>query len=385
MWSEKYRPSRISDMVGNEKERAAVVEWLAKWKKGTKPILLVGPAGIGKTTIANVLARQFGYDLISLNASDVRNKSQINQILSPVLGNQSVMGNPMIFVDEVDGIQGRSDYGGADALIQILKEATIPIILAANHDDKQKMQKIKKAVKTIPFRPIPPRLLYAYVRDILAREDAALGPGTFFRLVSQCRGDIRSILNSAQAQLSGFDPPTEKSFEVLNVEDGINAFFKAQSTEEAWLVLFMLRIDPREKIRAFYSSIMSGRPDPGVLAQQLQVLSRADMLYGRIIRTQNWRLLRYLDSILLNLHMPDSQLRYSQYYLSWQALNRIRWDGAKMRELCGILGARFHASQSTVSTFYLPAILGCIKNNTMQLDLDESFDDLLEKEIKAIR
>ena len=34
----------------------------------------------------------------------------------------------MIFVDEVDGIHGRADYGGADALIQILKEATVPIV-----------------------------------------------------------------------------------------------------------------------------------------------------------------------------------------------------------------------------------------------------------------
>ena len=50
MWSEKYRPQDISDMVGNEDSRAALVEWFAKWKKGTKPILLVGPPGIGKTT-----------------------------------------------------------------------------------------------------------------------------------------------------------------------------------------------------------------------------------------------------------------------------------------------------------------------------------------------
>ncbi len=36
MWSEKYRPQKISDMVGNEESRSAVIEWLAKWKKGKK-------------------------------------------------------------------------------------------------------------------------------------------------------------------------------------------------------------------------------------------------------------------------------------------------------------------------------------------------------------
>ncbi|MBO48974.1 MAG: replication protein C, partial [Candidatus Nitrosopelagicus sp.] len=37
MWSEKYRPQNIFDMVGNEEARKQFVEWFAKWKKGTKP------------------------------------------------------------------------------------------------------------------------------------------------------------------------------------------------------------------------------------------------------------------------------------------------------------------------------------------------------------
>jgi len=91
MWSEKYRPQIISDMVGNEEARAAITEWFVKWKKGTKPLLLVGPPGIGKTTIAYLVANQFGYDMIGLTASDVRSKSRINEILTPVLANVSVM------------------------------------------------------------------------------------------------------------------------------------------------------------------------------------------------------------------------------------------------------------------------------------------------------
>ena len=33
--------------------------------------------------------------------------------------------------------------------------------------------------------------------------------------------------------MTGFNPQTETSFETINVEDGINAFFKANSIEEA--------------------------------------------------------------------------------------------------------------------------------------------------------
>ena len=106
MWSEKYRPKNILDLIGNEDARNSFVEWLTKWKKGTKPILLVGPPGIGKTTLANLAAKQFDYDLISLNASDVRSKKNIQEILRPVLGNETIFGTPMIFIDEVDGIHG---------------------------------------------------------------------------------------------------------------------------------------------------------------------------------------------------------------------------------------------------------------------------------------
>ncbi len=159
MWSEKYRPKNILDLIGNEDARNSFVEWLTKWKKGTKPILLVGPPGIGKTTLANLTAKQFDYDLISLNASDVRSKKNIQEILSPVLGNETIFGTPMIFIDEVDGIHGRADYGGTEAIIKILKESTVPIVLAANSDLSDKMKSIKKNARVIQFRPLPPRLL----------------------------------------------------------------------------------------------------------------------------------------------------------------------------------------------------------------------------------
>ena len=385
MWSEKYRPRNMADMVGNEEARAAVTEWFAKWKKGTKPVLLVGPPGTGKTTIAGIAAKRFGYDMIGLNASDTRSKSSINEILSPVLGSASVAGAPpMIFVDEVDGIHGRSDYGGADALIRILKEATVPIVLAANRDDSAKMKGIIKAAKTVRFRPLPPRLLRLYVRSILEREGASMGPGTLIRILNDSRGDIRSILNSAQAQVLGFNPPTEKSFETLNVEEGVNAFFKARTAREARLVLYSLRTDPREKINAFYSSIITSTAlPPTEMSRMLQAVSEADMLYGRIIRTQNWRLLRYLDSVLLNLYAEGTPARYAQYNLPWPLLNRIRWDGAKLRSLCAVLGGLLHASRSTVATFHLPLVLALYAKDGeggISPALRAEYGELLDKE-----
>lgn len=384
MWSEKHRPQSISDMVGNEEARSALVEWFAKWKKGTKPILLVGPPGIGKTTIANLAAKQFGYDMISLNASDVRSKSRISDVLNPVLGNVSVLGSPMIFVDEVDGIHGRADFGGAEALIKILKEPTVPITLAANSDKSTKMKSIKKATKTIYFKPLPPRLLRLYLENILKMEGEKLSPGSLIKIINESRGDIRSIINSAQALVGGFNPQTAKSFETLDVEAGINAFFKANSVDEARSVIYSMAIDPREKINAFYSSIITSNLSQQDMAKMLEVMSEADMLYGKIFKTQEWRLLRYLDETLLKLYIKGTSARYSQYNLSWPILNRIRWDGRSLKSLAQVLAKKFHISKSTFATFYFPYILFMIKNKKLQLEIEENFGAIIEKELEKL-
>ena len=375
----------IADMVGNEDARTKFVEWFAKWKKGTKPLLLVGPPGIGKTTLAILAAKRFGYDMISLNASDIRNKKRIQEILSPVLGTSSLFGSPMIFVDEVDGIYGRADYGGAEALIQILKEPTVPIILAANSETSSKMKGIKKAVKTIHLRPLPPRMLLLYLNKILQKEDGKISPGTLIKIITESRGDLRSMINTTQAFVTGFEPPTEKSFESLDVETAVNAFFKANSENEARTVLYSLRIDPREKINAFYSSVITSSITKEQMAKMLQVLSEADGLYGKIMRTQEWRLLRYLDEILMKLYQKDTSIRYSQYNLSWPLLNRLRWDGRSIKSLAAIMAKKMHISKSTFSTFYFPYILLCMKNKKLDLELDETFSDILEKEMKLIK
>ncbi|MFB5604945.1 MAG: AAA family ATPase [Nitrosarchaeum sp.] len=385
MWSEKYRPQNISDMIGNEESRSSIIEWFTKWKKGTKPLLLVGPPGIGKTTIAYLIAKQFGYDVVGLNASDVRSKSQINEILLPVLSNVGIMGTPMIFIDEVDGIHGRGDYGGTEALIDILKEPTVPIVLAANSDLSDKMKSIKKVVKTISFKPIPPRLLKVYLTNILKKQNMQLSPGSMIKVIDRSRGDIRSMINLTQSLVTGFNPQTEKSFENINVEDGINAFFKANSLDEARSVLYSMQIDPKLKIDAFYSSVITSNLDNITLKKLLEIISEADMLYGKIMKTQNWRLLRYLNDILIGLYQNDERIRYTQYSLSWSLLNRIRWDGRKIKSLSSIMAKNLHLSSSKFITICFPYMLFCIKNKTLKLELEDTFDDILKKEIELIQ
>lgn len=378
MWSDKHRPASVRDMVGNEEPRAAIVTWLAKWKAGAKPLLLVGPPGVGKTTMAFLLAEQFGYDMIGLNASDVRSKSKISEILEPVLGNAAVTGRPaMIFIDEVDGIHGRSDYGGSAALVDIMKRASVPVILAANDDTHDKMKLVTKAATTVRFRRVPPRLLRAYLERVLKSEDAGsadgpskrVGYGMLIKIVNRSRGDIRSMMNLAQSYATGFNPQTETPDDALAAEQAVPAFFGAESAEQAAGVLRRMQSDPREKIAAFYSSVVTSRGlDPAVMSDLLRIISDADVLYGRIMRTQNWRLLRYLDGMLLSMYgvtTDAAAIKYTKYNLPWPLLTRIRFDGAKIRALAAAVKPVLHVSASTFGPAFLPYMLYCMKSGTV--------------------
>lgn len=380
MWSERHRPRSIADMVGNEEARAAVVGWLEGWKRGARPLLLVGPPGTGKTTVAGLACREFGYDMVGLNASDARGRSRIGGVLGPVLGSAGMAGSPMIFVDEVDGIHGRADFGGAEALLKILKDPAVPIVMAANSASSDKMRAIKKASAVVEFRPVPPRLMRLHLRRVLAEEGASLSPGAEIRAVGQSRGDMRSMLNAAQSLATGFSTAPEGPPARLGAGECVEAFFRAGTAAEARAVLRSARADPREKIGAFYSSIVTSGLPPADMAAMLRAVSDADVLHGRILRTQQWRLLRYLDAALAGAHRKGARVAYSRYDLPWPLLSRIRWDGRALRAAMTRLGGRMHVSRSRFSTFCLPFMLCCIRNGALAPDPDEEVSAALEKE-----
>ena len=378
MWSEKHRPVSIRDMVGNEEARAEVVRWLGSWKKNDKPLLLTGPPGTGKTTMARIVSAKHEYDVVDLNASDVRSKSRINEILEPVLVNVGITGRIMVFIDEVDGIHGRSDYGGVAALLALIKKSPIPIMMAANSAEGDRMDKIVKATKHVRLRPVPPRLLRMHLRSVVKKEGAILGPGSMIRTVAESQGDIRSLLNLAQLLVTGFRVSTEKTVPDSDAEEGVEAFFKSKSQQEAAGVLFSMQMNPRDKINAFYSSVVTAALAPYQRARMLRIMSDADMLYGRILRTQNWRLLRYLNSMLAQLYSPGIPVRYAKYNLPFPVLTRIRFDGKKLRELNKEMGRRLHMSSSAVASIILPHYIQMVRDKRLQ-PLDE-FAQIISKE-----
>ena len=198
MWSEKYRIKEIDDFIGNEQSRLDVIKWSKNWIKGMKPLLIMGPPGTGKTSFVISLAKYFNYDLVELNASDFRNKGNLDLIVNPLMMNNSIFGKKLLlFFDEVDGISGRDDTGGLPYLISVLKNSSIPIIMAANSKNS-KIKEVIKNSRTIEFRSLSPFDCYLLLQRLLFRERRALKKIEKLELIEKSDGDIRTLLNLLQ-------------------------------------------------------------------------------------------------------------------------------------------------------------------------------------------
>jgi DNA polymerase III delta prime subunit len=122
--SERLRPSRLSDVLGNARAVSKLLEWGKSWATATAPprhraALLVGPPGVGKTTAAHAIAREFGWTVVEMNASDARNQGAIDQVagraaITHTLGDTGRYRTPahggrtLILLDEADSLTGRA-------------------------------------------------------------------------------------------------------------------------------------------------------------------------------------------------------------------------------------------------------------------------------------
>ena len=104
LWVEKYRPQKIEDCILPEQTKKTFLEFL---NRGEVPnLLLSGPAGCGKTTVAKALCKQLGVDVYVINGSDegrfldtVRNNAKN---FASTVSLSSEAKHKVIIIDEAD-------------------------------------------------------------------------------------------------------------------------------------------------------------------------------------------------------------------------------------------------------------------------------------------
>ena len=384
MWSEKYRPSSLEEMVGNREGRAKFQLWLKKWKPGSKAALLVGPPGTGKTTTVHLVAREMGLQLVELNASDSRTKEKLSRRVGEAIASTSLFGGmSLIFLDEVDGLAGRADYGAVEFIKDAVKKSESPVVMAANDPESEEVRKLGSVTSKIVFQRPETSEVVSRLEKISQRERLSVSKDQIAKVAEAANGDLRAAVNFLQSGI-----PARKD-EEMTASESVNAFFDATDESAALRALRAYPRQPREKIRDVFTAVVRSRVHEERKAGALDALSRADVVMGRIMKGKDWRLLRYLDPLLANelwKALGDGGPRYTPDAVPWPLQLRIWNDSKKLKDIARLAGKRVGISQKSFLVEDMPYLLLLCADREFReelvksLGLEENYALFLAKE-----
>ena len=365
-WAEKYRPEHLADIVGNTSSVRQMAEWARTWNTRSKPLLLYGKPGIGKTSSVYALCRDMNWDIIELNASDQRTAAIIERVAGEGSATASLTGSlrKLIVMDEADNLQGTADRGGAKAIIECIKNARQPIILIAN-DLYGMAPELRLRCEPVQFKALPARSIAPRLKFICASEKVACSEGAIHGIAESAGGDMRSAVNmlyaSALGRTSLVDEQvhTSQKDERVSIFSLVTAVFSRASDEE--LVKTAREVDEiPEKVEQWIEGSVHTLTDPRAMIQAYRSLARADEYIGNTYRRQYHTLWRYATALML-LGVADAS---GGKGIHTRILPPERWQkmsiAKKQKAIRNLVLSRFAASmqipQTTLREKYLDII-----------------------------
>jgi len=378
LWVEKYRPKKIADVIGNEEAKAAFVEWLKNKCHTKKAILLYGPPGVGKTTLVNSAGNEFGFRVIEMNASDTRSEKAINAVAGPATSfialdtfSTESKGN-ILFMDEVDGIAGNEDRGGVSAIVRIVEESRIPVIMAANDPDLQKLRPLKKVAALVRFHQVRIPLIIAMLQKICQKEHIRTEFEALEHIAENSRGDVRSAINDLQSLAETSKTLTLQDTVVLSarnkdisMDETLRSYFSAESLLEAAMMLSRSSVDYDDLLMAVGDNLPLRYTDPADLAEAYDFVSQADMYRGRI-GVENWHLLKYFFNSLSEAAAvsPESYKPFTFISPPIRVITLFWTKGkrAMLEAICSKIGKKCHVSRATAKQDVIPFLKLALAN-----------------------
>ena len=198
LFVEKYRPHNLSNFIGDSTVRDKVQEYI---NEGTlQNLLLFGPAGTGKTSLAKLIVKQLEADYLYINASDERGIDTIRDKIVPFASSIGFNGLKIIILDESDYLTPQ-----AQATLRNVIETfnnSCRFIFTCNYLDRiiSPLQS-----RCVAFGIIPPskKEVGQHVLQICEKEKINYTKEDLGQIIITHYPDIRKILNTVQGSVKG--------------------------------------------------------------------------------------------------------------------------------------------------------------------------------------
>jgi len=288
IWIEKYRPTRLTDIVGQDE----IVERLSSYvKTGNLPhLLFTGSAGVGKTTAAVTLAREFfgsswQMNFRELNASDERGidvvRNQIKEFARTRPAENAEF--KILFLDEADALTTDAQAALRRTMESYAK--TCRFILSCNYSSKI-IDPIQSRCAIYRFRPLAPEAVKEEICRIAAKEQLTVTPAAMDAMVYIAQGDMRKAINALQgAAIISTKIEAEMVYAITSnarpdeIEELLKCALSGDFDGAETLLMHLLRergISPNELINQCYRSLVKRTMDRSLKVELIDALGETD-------------------------------------------------------------------------------------------------------------
>lgn len=325
-WVEKYRPETLSDLKGNPSAIQELREWANNWKVGSKPLLLYGPPGVGKTTAAICLSNDHSWELIEFNASDIRTAKSLDQVARPATESRTFNGSTrLIIFDEVDNLHGNSDRGGAVAIKKIIANSSQPIILTCN-DVYGVAKEIRSTCHEVQFRKVSQESIFATLININKLEDLNISNDILFKISNNVSGDLRSAINDLQS--GSFSDDVRDS--VSNVFNLMQMIFQTADPDRLVSAAMSSGETPDTLIQWVDENVPLVRKDTAELLKSFDMLSKSDIFLERAFLRQTYSMWKYASYLMLAGVQSASEIKPTGF-IRYQSPSKWRKMGSNKK------------------------------------------------------
>lgn len=368
-WTERYRPKSFVDIKGQDEAVFKIKEFIKNFGKKKKALLLYGPPGTGKTSLAYAAAREINSEIFELNASDLRNREKLKEILKPAIEQKSLeKESKIILVDEVDGIS-EFDYGGLGELLNIINSTPYPLIITANDIWNKKFSQLRKKCELVQLKEINYNTIKLVIQDILKKENIPMDDDFVAELALKSKGDLRAAINDLQtlSRLKDyFSIILDERNKETDIFSSMKKIFQEKPSNEMMNTFDSVNMSIDDIILWLEENIPTEYKGEE-LARAYEMLSKTDLFKGRIYKQQYWRFLVY-ENIFLSYGIASSKKAPKTGFTSYRKPSRILqiWlnnqKTMQKKSICQKYSQYVHVSQRRAMSEF-PTIKQILKSN----------------------